>query len=201
MTMTLPDVDNPSRLVSGLEPCALASAFTASTFGASTFVASAFGSSGATGPSIDGSDIAGSGMECSDTGASAASLVSAAEAVTGSLDAPAEWETPALREPDSPPIGSGCWSLTVNSPLKIDHLVTFISCQILTWPRAYRKFRKWRFRFRRLVSAENLPRNPREEPAPGLATGLQRLLSRLTGPNFWLGEPTTTEKCINENLM
>src|ERR1700688_3427944 len=30
-----------------------------------------------------------------------------------------------------------------NSPLKIDHLVTFISCQILTWPRTYRKFRKW----------------------------------------------------------
>src|SRR6202035_2156513 len=81
------------------------------------------------------------------------------------------------RQPDSPPIGSGCWSLTVNSPLKIDHLVTFISCQILTWPRAYRKFRKWRSRFRRLVSAENLPRNPREEPAP-------RASDRFAAPAF-----------------
>jgi hypothetical protein len=62
---------------------------------------------------MDGSDIEGSGMDGSDTGTTAASLVAAAEAVTGSLDGPAEWEAPALREPDSPPIGSGCWSLTV----------------------------------------------------------------------------------------
>jgi len=151
-----------------LDDAALAAAFTASTFGASTFGASAFGSSGATGPNMDGSDIEGSGMEGSDTGASAASLVSAAEAVTGSLDAPAEWETPALREPDSPPIGSGCWSLTVNSPLKIDHLVTFISCQILTWPRTYRKFRKWRVRFGSVVLAKSrLPAPLRREPTPG----------------------------------
>jgi hypothetical protein len=48
-------------------------------------------------------------MDGSDTGTTAASLVAAAEAVTASLDG---WETPASREPDSPPIGSGCWSLT-----------------------------------------------------------------------------------------
>ena len=39
-------------------------------------------------------------MEGSDTGTAAASLVPAAEAVTGSLGAPAEGETPGLREPD-----------------------------------------------------------------------------------------------------
>jgi hypothetical protein len=52
-------------------------------------------------------------MDGSDTGTAAASLASVAEAATGSLDVSDEWETPALREPDSPPIGSGCWSLTV----------------------------------------------------------------------------------------
>src|SRR5579863_5285401 len=117
---------------------------------------------------MDGSDIEGSGADGSDTGTTAVSLVAAAEAVTGSLAGPAEWAAPALREPDSPPIGSGCWSLTVNSPLKIDHLVTFISCQILTWPRTYRKFRKWPGRFSGgwFHRKAHLPARRHEEPTP-----------------------------------
>src|SRR3984957_2531993 len=164
--MTLLGVDDvSSRLASGLGTSALASAFTASTFGpsafgASAFGGSAFGSSGATGPNMDGSDMEGSGVEGSD-------------AVTGSLDVPAEWETPALREPDSPPIGSGCWSLTVNSPLKIDHLVTFISCQILTLPRTYRKFRKWPGGSGEKSPSRNAPGQPGDRfAAPAFPTNM-----------------------------
>jgi hypothetical protein len=52
----------------------------------------------------------------SDTGASADALASIAEAAAGSLDGSAGWETPALREPVSPPVGSAAWSLMVKSP-------------------------------------------------------------------------------------
>jgi hypothetical protein len=96
---------------SGFEASALASAFTVSTFSASIF-----GASDAAGSSIEGSDTEGSGITGSDTEASIAALASDAETFTGSLDVSAGWETPALREPVSPLMGSAGWSLMVKSP-------------------------------------------------------------------------------------
>jgi hypothetical protein len=65
---------------------------------------------------MEGSDIEGSGIDGSDTGASTNRPVSATEAVAGSLGVSAEWEIPALREPDSPLVCSASWSLMVKSP-------------------------------------------------------------------------------------
>src|SRR5882724_13275839 len=67
-----------------------------------------------------------------------------AEAATGSLCASDEGETAgtALREMGSPLVSSGFCSFTVKSPIKVDHLVTFIACQFVTGPPAYGNFRK-----------------------------------------------------------
>ena len=59
---------------------------------------------------------------------------SCAEAATGSLCASDEWGTagPALREPGSPLVCSAFVRSRSNSPVKVDHLVTFIACEIVT---------------------------------------------------------------------
>src|SRR5579872_218014 len=95
---------------------ALASTGFASAFTASTFIASAFGASDAAGIERDGSDIEGSDISDSDTrgwdtGASAAALASALEAVVGSLGVSVDWDAPKSREPCSP-----VDSLMVKSP-------------------------------------------------------------------------------------
>src|ERR1700760_331298 len=40
----------------------------------------------------------------------------------------------------SPVTGSAFWSLTSKSPVKIDHLVTFIACEIVTGRPGYENF-------------------------------------------------------------
>jgi hypothetical protein len=45
-------------------------------------------------------------------------------------------------EPGSMLVCSGFCSLTVKSPVEVDHLVTFIACEIVTWRPAYGNFRK-----------------------------------------------------------
>jgi hypothetical protein len=44
--------------------------------------------------------------------------------------------------PVSPLAGWDCCSLTLDSPELVDHLVTFIACEIVTGCRPYRNFRK-----------------------------------------------------------
>jgi len=126
MIMTLPGMRGASAVgISALEVSAFsASALPARTLGGSTLgISSAapcsgtsFGDSTLVDPSIDPS-----------TGP-------CIEVATGSPCASDELGAagPAPTEPDSPLIGSACCSLTSKSPVKVDLLVTFIACEIVT---------------------------------------------------------------------
>ena len=72
---------------------------------------------------------------CSGTSFGDSTLADAStDAATGSPCTSDELEAadPAPTEPGSPLIGSACCSLTSKSPVKVDHLVTFIACEIVT---------------------------------------------------------------------
>ena len=99
---------------------------------------------------------------------------------------PDEWGTagPALREPDSPLVCSACCSLTFKSPVKVDHLVTFIACEIVTGRGLTEILGTRPGRFRRqadgAAAAANRPMLPCGNACGGPMRRLRRRISRLT---------------------
>src|SRR5580698_1057359 len=76
--------------------------------------------------------------------------ISGAEAITGVSFASTELKASgaALRAPVSVLLCSACCSLTCKSPVKVDHLVTFIACEIVTGGRLTEILGTLRGRFR-----------------------------------------------------
>src|SRR3981081_524032 len=107
--------------------------------------------------------------------------------------------------PSSPLIGSDFCSLTSKSPIKVDHLVTFIACEFVTGRPGYENFRfAWLADRLRRLSGGGVHRPTiaalryAEPPDPSIARADFR-----TNMAWYTGQKgtescMTIEKCINE---